>query len=252
MGCPLVEPTLLVTSLAGCIASGTFLAAGLNLRRRAESRHAREAVDLFSLWWVALSVYAVAGATLDLSAAVGVVAPGPALVFRFVQAIALCIGLWGLVYYIAFIFTGRRSLLPTLAVFLSLYYGAILFYVALGRPVALAVEAWRAQLAYDGAVVDGASSVLLLVVPPLVASATYLFVLVKARELSQRWRIVLASASTVAWFAAVLLRDGEAGPASLAPLLGLLSAFAITWAYRPPAWVHRRLAAGDAPGASLD
>lgn len=240
----MVEPTLLATALTASIAAGTFLAAGMNLRRADASPAAQEALALFSLWWVALAVYAVAGATLDLSAALGVSAAGPAMVLRFAQAVALCIGLWGLMYYVAFILTGRRAFLPVLAVFYALYYGAIVFYLTLGKPVAVAAEAWRARIAYESPAVTAAAGTLLLVLPPLVASATYLLVLVKAKELTRRWRIVLVALSTVAWFVAVLLRDGEGGPlGALAPVLALLSASAITWAYRPPAWVSRRLAA---------
>ena len=246
----MVELTLLAAALAASVAAGTFLAAGLNLRRQVESSHAREALALFSLWWIALSVYAVAGATIDLSAAVGVQAAGPAMVFHFAQAIALCIGLWGLMYYVAFILTGRRGFLPLLAVFYALYYGAILFYLTLGKPIALAADAWRARIAYESPVVSGAVGTLLLVLPPLVASATYLLVLVKAKELSRRYRIVLVSASTLTWFAAVLLR-GDDGMAALGPLLALVSAFSITWAYQPPAWVSRRLE-GRSPEASAD
>lgn len=244
----MAEPTLLATSLTASVAAGTFLAAGLNLRRAGASPEGREALALFSMWWVALSVYAVAGATLDLSAAVGVRAAGPAMVLRFAQAVALCIGLWGLMYYVAFILTGRRGFLPLLAVFYALYYGAIVFYLTLGKPIAVAAEAWRARIAYESPVVSAAAGTLLLVLPPLVASATYLLVLLKAKELGRRYRIALVSLSTIAWFVAVLLRDGDGagGLAALAPLLALVSASAITWAYQPPRWVSRRLAARSA------
>lgn len=238
----MVETTLLATALTASVAAGTFLAAGLNLRRKTDSPHAREAVLLFSLWWVALSVYAVAGATLDLSAAIGVDAAGPAMVFHFAQAVALCIGLWGLMYYVAYILTGRRSFLTLLAIFYALYYGAVTFYLTLGKPIALAAEQWRARIAYENPVLSAAAGTLLLVLPPLVASATYLLVLVKAKEMSSRYRIVLVSCSTAAWFVAVLLHDGG-GAGALAPLLALVSAFAITWAYQPPQWLHRRLEA---------
>lgn len=238
----MVEVTLLATALAASVAAGTFLAAGLNLRRRVESPHAREALALFSLWWIALSVYAVAGATLDLSAALGVEAAGPAVALHYAQAVALCIGLWGLMYYVAFILTGRRGFLPLLAVFYALYYGAILFWLTLGKPIALAADQWRARLAYESPLVGGATGTLLLVLPPLVASATYLLVLLQAKELTRRYRIVLVSGSTLAWFGAVLLR-GDATTAALGPLLALASAFAITWAYQPPRWVSRRLEA---------
>lgn len=245
-----MELTLIGSALMASIAAGTFLAAGVNMRRAEATGDAREALMLFSLWWVALSVYAVAGATLDLSAALGAQAAGPALVFHFAQAVALCIGLWGLVYYVAFVFTGRRSLLPVLAIFFALYYGIVLFWLTLGRPIAVAADAWRARIAYEDPLLNGALAALLFVLPILVAAATYLLVILQARELSQRWRIVLVCLSTVAWGLATLLRSSGGGRLeALTPLLALASGLAITWAYRPPQWVQRRLDARAALAA---
>jgi hypothetical protein len=235
-----MEATLVLSSLGASVASGLFLAAGLNLQARRVAPRDQRAVDLFSLWWLGLAVYAGAGASQDLVAASGVRPFLLFLVLSYVQMVALCIGLWGLMYHVAYVVTGRRKLLIPLSAFYVAYYAAILFLVTRSLPHAVEASAWSTGLVYGDPVLDAFAIALLLAIPPLVGAGMYLLLSLQARETPQRLRILLVTGSTFAWSAAMLAREADLA-ALLPAILGILSGFSISWAYQPPAWLRRRL-----------
>lgn len=245
----LLDMTLALSALASSVAGGIFLSAGLSLHEKQVDEGARDALTLFAVWWVGLAIYAVAGASADLTAALGVESLAFFLVVRYAQMIAFCIGLWGLVYYIAYLLTGRRAWRAPLALVYALYYAGILFALTLGRPVGVAVREWGVDLAYAAPAVDAWVLALLIVLPPLMASATYLALLLAVRSATQRLRIVLVVVGTVAWLLAMLAGAGpsQAWWSALPPVLALLAAWSVSWAYHPPAWVRRRIVMADAP-----
>lgn len=236
-----MEPTLVVSALAASVAAGLFLAAGLNLRRQEVDPAGRVALELFGLWWVGLAFYAVAGASQDMIAAFG---PRPLVLFvvlRYVQMGAVCIGLWGLMYYVGYVLTGKRGLMVPLAAFYGLYYGAVLFLVTRSLPSGVEVEPWRTGLVFQNPVLGAAGVAALLVIPPLVGALTYLILYTVAREPTQRLRIILVAVATGAWSASAMTREVD-WAAVLPAVLGLLSGWTISWAYSPPEWLARRLA----------
>lgn len=238
------QPTLALSALASSVAAGIFLSAGLELRsRQVGEPGAEEAMNVYSLWWMSLAIYAVAGASLTLTAALGVVALDLFVMLGYAQMISLCIGLWGLVYYVAFVLTGSRGMRVPLAIVYAAYYGILLFVITLGRPILADVTTWSTRLEAAAPVVDTAAGTLLLVLPPLVASCTYFALVFVVESPSQRFRVVLVTLGSATWLAGILAgtAPAEAWWASMPPLLALVSAWAVFWAYRPPAWVLRRL-----------
>lgn len=228
------------TALVGSVAAGVFLSVALRLREQPVSAESRNAIWLFSMWWMALSINAVVSATQDLLVAFGVVALGPFIVFEYLRVFALCIGLWGLMYYLAYVLTGKRQLLAPLAVLFALYYGAIVFVVTIGRPVAVAAE--RARLLYEAPIVDGVATAFLLVVPPLIAAGTYLALFARTRSASHRYRAGIVGFATLLWSAGLLAREADWLDV-LPALLAFASAWSVSWAYAPPKFVAKQLAA---------
>lgn len=242
----MVDWTLVASSLVASIASGCFLSVALTLREHRTSDEAREAITLFSTWWMALSVYAVVGGTIDLSAALGLEPFDLFVLFRYMQMFALAIGIWGLMYYLAYVLTGHRRYLPLLAVVFAVYYGALVFVITMGQPSDVHVRAWATQLIFETPLVDALTATLLLVLPPVVAAGTYLFLYFRAHQPTQRFRITLVSAGTLAWCASLVAREAS-WTAALPALLALVSAWGISWAYHPPTWVRRKLGAPREP-----
>lgn len=247
-----MDLTLSASALASSVAAGIFLAAGVNLLERRVRPEAADALRLFSLWWVALALYALAGASADLTAALGVQRVEVFLVLSYVQMIAFCLGLWGLVYYLVYVLTGRRRWRAPLAVAHALYFGALLFLVTLGRPAGVMLREASVHLLFATPAVDGSLLTLLLVLPAMAASVTYLGFLVFARHPSQRLRVVLVTGGTLAWLLAIVSGEGPLASVSspLPPVLALVSAWCITWAYHPPRWLRERLGSDDANAIS--
>lgn len=236
-----MEPTLVANSMVGSIASGFFLSVALRLRSQRVSDDAGQAITLFALWWMALAVYAVVGASTDLLAAVGVERFEIAIAFHFMQMIALCIGLWGLMYYLAYILTGHRKLMTPLALFYAGYYAVILFMVTLGRPIGVAVESWTTRMEYAAPLLTGLGIAMLLVVPPVVAAGTYVVIYFQTESPTHRFRVAALAAATLAWCASLVFREAtwiDALPAVMA----ILSAFMVNWAYDPPKFLRAKLA----------
>lgn len=238
-----MEATLVLSAAAASVASGLFLAAGMALlKRRHDSPESQQAVGLFAVWWIGLAVYALGGANQDLLAAVGLAPFGLFLALRYMQMFAMCIGLWGLMYYIAYVLTGRKSFLAPLAAFYAAYYAVLLFLVTRGLPHDVAVEPWRTSLVFSHPVLGAMGVALLLVIPPLVGAVSYLLVLREAPSAAHRARIVIIAASTVVWCASIVLRDGGLVAAVVPAALGLFSAMSISWAYATPSWAAKRVA----------
>lgn len=233
-----MDPTLVASSLGASVAAGIFLSAGLLLRGRAVAGDDALAVQTMTLWWMGLSLYALGSACIDLLVAVGADALAVVLAVHYAQIVALCIGLWGLMYHIAYLFTGNRRLLAPLAAFYALYYAALVFLLTAGRPSGVDADPWP-RLSLADPVLAAVGIALLLAIPPLVAGGTYLTLYPKASG-PRRLRVALVSAGVVAWFLGALAR--EATPRSLAApiLLGALAACAVSWAYAPPRWARRR------------
>lgn len=236
-----MEPTLLVSAVAASVASGLFFAAGVKvLRRRAGDEAAQQAISLFAVWWIGLAVYAVAGANQDMLAAFGLQPFAVFVALRYMQIMAVCIGLWGLMYYLAYVLTGQRRLMAPLAAFYAGYYAILIFLVTRSVPAAVAIEPWRTSLVFATPMMGALAVALLLVIPPVVGSGTYLFLLREAPSQAHRIRIGLIVLSTLTWSGSIILRDG--GLAAAVPVvLGLMSAISISWAYHPPRWIEKRV-----------
>ncbi len=237
-----MEATLLVSAGAASLASGLFLATGLALlQRRVGDAGAQQALTLFAVWWIGLAIYAVAGANEDVLAAFGLEPFGVFVALRYMQIVSVCIGLWGLMYYLAFVLTGQRRLMAPLAAFYAGYYAVLLFLVTRSAPAAVEVAPWRTALVFATPLLGALAVALLLVIPPVVGAGTYLALLREAPRGAHRARIWLISLSTLAWSGSIVLRDGGLA-AALPVVLGLLSAMSISWAYQPPSWIARRVA----------
>jgi hypothetical protein len=244
----------LVTSLVFALASAAvFGLVARTVHRRPVSAEARAARNCFVLWWSCLSVLSLVGALLLLPFV-------PLDVPLFLEAtiallLILCAGLWGLQYYLVYLYTNsRRSLVPLALGYLALF--GLLMYVTL-KTAPFHVEATK-----WGPMLKGATDlqgtpiywvvILLFLVPTLVAAGAYLSLYRKTSEPVQRRRIILVGLSLLLWFGTGL--GASVGNVSLADwwqvasrIISLTAATTIYYAFAglkpmPPAAV-------PAPGA---
>lgn len=223
--------TLVLTALATLAAGGAFALVGACQARRGVGADARLALRLYVLWWIGLAASAVATATGVLLTAFGTGSPAVVGALRIAAVYAVCVALWGLMYYLSWLLTGSRKLLRPLALLYAAYYGAASFALLATAPGGIDAGPWHVDLAFDATWgPHGLGALLLVEVPPLVAGLLFL-TLAPYVEAERRRRVALVAGAILAWCASGLaLRVGAdvaaAGAAGLA-LLGVAAALAV-------------------------
>ncbi|HET6399654.1 MAG TPA: hypothetical protein VFH47_08895, partial [Candidatus Thermoplasmatota archaeon] len=181
----------------------------------------------------------------------------------FVETFVLvaCIGLWALLCYLIFTYSGKRTWWWPLGWF----YGAMYAFVIgvmhhAGPPEALELVAGRVRPVgvQPLPALTNLAIFLFLLGPQVVAAAAYAFLYTKAQTRTQRYRILLVSGGLLAWLGFVLLRGVAqaegVGWRLLGQGVGLVAALLVLLAYFPPALLQRRWGldtiGGDARAAS--
>lgn len=234
---------------------------GILLQRPTPHEDGRVALRLFATWWLALAVLFGGQSVATILAAAGVVSLPLHVALALVNLVPLTVGLWGLLYYLLYIYTGRASLLRPLTVaYLLLFVWYVYLVVSLG-PTGVDVGTWQVELHYaraddlDGPL--GFLAIATLLVPILVAAALYGTLYFRTHDAETRYRIATVSSAFLVWFGsaavAPFVRVGDAPLADAAAwplvsrLIGLGAALLVLAAYRPPRVVRERLGLDDLP-----
>lgn len=245
-----------VAALLSILSASGFALVGRTIQKREVSPGMRIAQDAFVVWWYALAattLVGLVGSLLDLSLSAY-------MVLTLLALFMLCIGLCGLLFYLVFLFTERRSLLVPMAIG---YLGVFVFlawFVMAGDPIGIERNEWGATLEYAEPIEDGPVvwvAIALIIGPQLVASVGYLSLYWKVDDPLLRRRILLVSLSILAWFGSSLVGTG-AGTAETdwwrltSRLIGLAAAGTIYYAYtgiRPtrPEGLEPRASPGEEP-----
>lgn len=240
--------TFLVSTAGSLAASLLFLHVGNVLRRRRVSPEAGLANRMFVLWWMCLGGLGIFGAIQNLAYLAGAL---PIWLYQATTVAVLAVlflGLWGLQFYLVYLYTGSRRSFAPLGVFYGLIYFATLALVSyIGTPEAIVDDGWslRAEPEVEFGVLFSLSFVLLIVGPQVAAAVAYARLYRRADDRTQRYRIAMVTTAILVWFGssiiATLLDISEATSWRLASrVIGILAALAILFAYRPPqSWQTR-------------
>lgn len=251
----MTSTTLLVAAAADALVAGLILLVARRvLGRSLEGPEERRANRLFGVWWLALAATVLLNALWEVAASVGVTG-GPWLVAtNFLYPLALCASVWGIVYYLAYVLTGRSRLFWGLTAFYVLYAAALLALDAWIGPTGLNVGTWFVGWDYAHAGKGAALyavAVVLLLLPQLASSVVLLGLYRRLQDPAQRRRILRTASGVLVWLlvpvVAEMLDLGrfEAWQAashlvSLAAVLVIASGY-----YRPPAVAPRPARVGD-------
>ena len=242
------QSTLLFSALFALIAAGIYAYTGWRLGKRVvASSDARLAWVSFTVWWYGLAIVTFLGALQNLFGALGLTNLPLFVTAAHLNIQIICIALLGLLYYLIYLYTGKRNSLGLLATFYFVFYILLLYFINSSSPDGVTVERWNAGLAYDNAPA-GAFIVLLivlLILPPVIGGFAYFILYFRVTEITQKYRIFLVSWSIILWFLSpvVALVGGLSqqdwwGFASR--LIGLAAAATILIAYLPPLWLKQR------------
>lgn len=243
--------TLLASSGFALLAAAIYGYAGAVLRRREVAPDHRRAQQLFVAWWWALGAATFVGSLAGLAAAFGVTDLSLHVGVLMVNLFLICVGLWGLLYYLLFLFTGRSWLLAPLTVFYALYFVALAALLLGAGPNGVQVGRWTARVTYENPLQGPTATTVLalLVFPQILGALAYFSLYFRLEDRTQRFRVALVSLSILVWFTSALLASA-AGLSQqdwwqvASRLLGLAAALAVVVAYRPPRWLRERYGLG--------
>lgn len=225
---------------------------GETIRRRRAPHEARLAKSLFAAWWFGLAGTTAIGAARSLLGAFGFLDLALHESLVLVALLPLCVALWGLLYYLLFLYTGRKDILWPLSALYVLVYLSFVGLIVWLAPTGVEAGPSGVTLTYareaSGPVVWAILA--LLLGPIVVAAILYGSLYFRLKERSQRYRVGLVSSGFLVWFAApaVAFVAGVADDAwwpVASRVIALVVPVVVLMAYKPPAWVRRRLLLAD-------
>lgn len=250
--------TLLLAAAFALASAVVYIAVGAVVQRRPVSDRHRLANQLFAVWWYGLGLATAIGAVQNLLVGRGYRDLDLFVTVTMVNLFLVCVALWGLLYYLLYLFTARRGLLGPLTVGYLAYYFWLQHLVYSAHPRAIEEHRWVVQVAYEHPIVGLAATiaVLLLVGPQFLGAAALGTLYFRVTEREQRFRIAVVSVSIFVWFGSTLAVGlAKVGDNDVWQLtsraIGLASALAILVAYRPPEALRRRLAPASGPASDV-
>lgn len=237
--------TLAASGVLHVVAALVFAAVARHVARRESRPESRLAVVAFATWWTLAAVYSGLLGAQYLLVYAGVRDLALFVTFRVVTLAVLLAAFWGLVFYLVYLWRGRRADARALAVFYGLAFPFLVFAIVVSEPVDVLVAPWHTGLVAGRAFALDLTrfAVAALAVPPLLATLAYARLYSRVATSEQRWRVALISTSLFVWLGAmVLARMSDASFLQFLarPLLGMTAAVAVLAALLPPAWVRRR------------
>ena len=242
------QATLLFSALFALTAASIYSYVGWRLSKRViTSSEARLAWRSFTVWWYGLAATTLIGGFLSLFGVAGLTSLPLFVTATYLNILVLCLALWGLLYYLIYLFTGNsRSLVP-LTVFYVIYFVLLVYYITASIPESISVERWRTTLVYRAPLTGPffAILIILLLLPEIIGGLAYFTLYFRVSDVTQKYRILLVSWSIILWFLSPLiaLAGGLAQQdwwQLASRLIGLAAALTILMAYLPPRWMKQR------------
>lgn len=236
-------------ALFSVLLAGVYFLVGRVVLARRPTGDGRPAATSFAVWWFTLAALTSGGMVDYIVRNTVHWTLATFLAYTQLLLLTIVIAVGALLYYLVYLFTGRRQAWQPIAVGYILFYIAILYYFAIAEPVAVVEGDLRTKMRYDNDLTDSALATVLgtlLVAPPLLAAIGYFSLFFRVPERSQRFRIGAVGGAFIIWFGATLvvgqLTDwSETTSWRIASQVIALGAASLVYiAFRPPTWLRQR------------
>jgi hypothetical protein len=260
----LAHPTLLAAAVLATGVALVYVHVGRVLLRRPASGQARQALQMFALWWIATALNILLGSLANAAAAFGWTDLSLQVTYILLQRLLLAVALVGLLHYLLVLVRGRSPLRLLVGLY-ALYFVYLAGSVFYNGPTGVFVGHWRTDLEYarasQGPGLPDLLSFLALVVPTVGLSVAAVVVARRLPEPQrpQRNRMTLVGLALIVWWVvAVLAGQRQALEQDwyqvFNRVLDLGMALLILWGYEPPDWLRRHVdlprdLPDEAPGA---
>jgi hypothetical protein len=243
-----IQSTLLFSALFALAAASIYTYIGWRLSRRVvASAEAKLAWQSFTVWWYGLAVTTLIGGLLNLFGALGLTILPLFITATYINLLVICLALWGLLYYLIYLFTGNNQLLVPLAIFYILYFALLVYYITASVPEGINVERWGTSLDYRIPLTGPffLFVIALLLLPQIIGGLAYFTLYFQVPGVTQKYRVLLVSWSIIIWFLSPLLAlvsglSEQDWWQLVSRLIGLAAALTILMAYLPPRWLKQR------------
>lgn len=239
---------MITTRLALTVALNLFavivsLLVARHLLRRPLAGDPRTATRAFALWWIGFAGNTGANTLSWLAAAYGMATPAVIAPLTYVSGTAIAVMIGGLLYYLAYVFTGRTRWLRAVVGFYSASWIALVALVAYLQPIGIRLTQHAGEVTY--AIQPPPAAALWLgvffLLPPLVGAIAYGTLALRVKDAAHRYRILAVSIGIFAWFATSLILTGAGAKgdvaSSIAKTVGMSCLLLILSAYVQPAWL---------------
>jgi len=251
-----IQPTLLFSAVFAMAVAGIYGYVGWPLNMRVvSSSEARLAWQSFTIWWHGLAITTLIGGLLNLLGAFGLTYLSVFVTATYINMLVTCIALWGLLYYLIYLFTGNSRSLTPLLIFYIIYYVLLVYYITASIPSNINMSRWNTTLVYRAPLTGPffIIIIILLLLPQIIGGLAYFTLYFRVSEITQRYRVLLVSWSIIIWFLSpVIALAGGLGQQDWWQLasrfIGLAAGLTILMAYLPPRWLKQRygiLSLGD-------
>src|SRR5574341_96441 len=189
-----IQATLFLSALFALVAASIYAYIGWCLSKRViSSSESRLAWQSFTVWWYGLAATTLIGGFLNLFSALGLTTLSLFVTATYINILVICIALWGLLYYLIYLFTGNNQWLLPLAVFYTIYYVSLVYYITASIPEDINITPWRTTLAYRAPLTGPFFGMLivLLLLPQIIGGLAYFTLYFRVPEVTQKYRILL-------------------------------------------------------------
>jgi hypothetical protein len=237
--------SLIAGALINAVAAAVFVFVGLRFARNPWPEHARWAGRAFVGWWLGFAGYLLLWITLPmLLVSMGYRGLSVFMILLYASMFSLSLGVGCLVYYLLYLFTGRKGLWGPVALWYAGVFVALMTIFTVHGPEEVAVHEWWVDLKYS-VPLGTAFQVSLgaLVLPSTLGALGYLTLVRRTPDPHMRFRIVAVSLTIVVWgLAGAMARVLEADLLQLVlrSVVGLMGALLILAAYQLPERADRR------------
>lgn len=224
-----------------------FIAAQLG-RRKLDRANDLRAWNAFRIWWLGLGLSTAGGALRMLFALQGVESLNVYMWLGVINTALTCLALWGLLFYLVYLYTGNSGLALPLGIFyLLLFTGLAIYTFGFLHPTGVVLEAGTATVQYETEASPLYQLIvgLLVLLPQLLAGLAYFSFYFRVRERVQKYRVLMVSIAIFAWFGLPLVvyfagLTTQAWWPITSQVIALLAVLAIYWAYYPPQFIQQR------------
>jgi hypothetical protein len=223
------------------------LAVKLNSRQVAEAAD-RQAWKAYVIFWAAIGTQELLSQVSSIVALAGVTDINVHLAFSLLSILLISLALWGLLYFLVYVYSGKTAYYWVLAGFYIAYFIFLIAFTFYRNPTGIELVGPGAAIQYEREVpiVIGLVVLATLVFPQIIAGFMYFLLYFRVKERALKYRVLLVSWSIILWFGLAFLAS-LFGVSALSywpfvsSFIALMAVLVSYLAYFPPNWVQHRL-----------